>query len=183
MTRTSKKLFGINLKIVQFLGYYPPTKNKLLYKIYSWTMFWFFTFPVPIITLTFLLKKENVNLELISQNAFAICETTSFVLKLFHFIVNSEKIHYSVCLVNLPICDSLSQNSEANTAMLNECINECKRNVKLFVSFCIIATISWAIVPFYENGYKLPLDVWVPYDYSHGGPAYTWTFSYLVIGK
>lgn len=183
MTNTIKQLFGINLNIIRFFGYYPPTKNKILYKIYSWIMYWAFTVPVPVITLTYLLKEENVNLELISQNAFAICETTSFVLKLLQFILKSDKIYHSLCLVNGPIFDMVLQKSDTNITFLNDCINECTRNVKLFVAFCIITTISWAIVPVYEEGYKLPLDVWVPYDYSHGGTTYIWTFSYLVIGR
>lgn len=172
--------FGMNLKIIRYLGYYPPQKNTFLYKLYSYAVYFFIVIPIPTLMITFLLTQEQLDLEMISNSAFPICELGSFIFRLPRFIIDCDQIHKSISLVELPVFLTFSKDQEL---IIKKCIFSYHRYIRVYLGFCILAWLCWAIVPFFAEKYILPVSIWVPVDISHGGLAYICFYVYLVIGK
>ncbi|XP_063912009.1 odorant receptor Or1-like [Zophobas morio] len=179
MTELVRQLFSLNLTVMRLLGLYPTKKYKIIYKVYAYIVYIFFIVPVPVLPSLYLLLGENVDLALIAQNAFSIGETTCFVFKLLQFIRNADKIRKCIYLVESPIFTNYAKTQDQ---IMDDCVHVCTRNAKFFHFFCILTAGSWAVVPLFGNEYKLPLDVWLPYDTTGGGLPYTLTYIFMVTG-
>lgn len=173
--------FGMNLKIIKFIGYYPPQKYRVLYKIYSYVVYFVIVIPIPTLMIVFLLTQKELDMETISNSAFPICELGSFIFRLPRFILDCDKIHKSISLVELPIFLTYSKNQEL--IIIKKCIFRYHRYIKVYLGFCIAAWICWTIAPLFANKYILPVNIWVPVDISQGGIPYICFYVYLVIGK
>ncbi|CAH1374418.1 unnamed protein product [Tenebrio molitor] len=174
-----RKTFALNLRVLQFFGLYPSRNYKTLYKTYAYIFYFIFIVPPPILTSLYFVFGENVDLALVAQNAFAIAETGCFVFKLLQFIKNAEKIRKCIYMMENSIFLTYTQ---AQEHIIDEYISVCTRNSYFFLFFCILTAVSWAIVPLFGKEYKLPLDIWLPYDITSGGRSYILSYIFIVLG-
>ncbi|KAJ3656604.1 hypothetical protein Zmor_015671 [Zophobas morio] len=179
MTQLVRKLFSLNLSVMRLFGFYPTKNYKNIYRVYAYTVYIFFVVPTPILTSLYLLFGENVDLALVAQNAFSIGETGCFVFKLLQFIRNSDKIRRCIYMVESPIFTNYVKTQEQ---IMDDCVHVCTRNSNFFQFFCILTAASWAAVPLFGKEYRLPLDIWLPYDVTRGGLPYILSYIFLVSG-
>jgi hypothetical protein len=175
-----RKTFALNLRVLQFFGLYPSRNYKTLYKTYAYIFYFIFIVPPPILTSLYFVFGENVDLALVAQNAFAIAETGCFVFKLLQFIKNAEKIRKCIYMMENSIFLTYTQ---AQEHIIDEYISVCTRNSYFFLFFCILTAVSWAIVPLFGKEYKLPIDIWLPYDITSGGRSYILSYIFIVLGE
>ncbi|XP_063912010.1 odorant receptor Or1-like [Zophobas morio] len=164
MTQLVRKLFSLNLSVMRLFGFYPTKNYKNIYRVYAYTVYIFFVVPTPILTSLYLLFGENVDLALVAQNAFSIGETGCFVFKLLQFIRNSDKIRRCIYMVESPIFTNYVKTQEQ---IMDDCVH---------------VSASWAVVPLFGKEYRLPLDIWLPYDVTRGGLPYILSYIFLVSG-
>lgn len=171
--------FRINFLVMQILGFYPPQKYKMLYKIYAYVVYCAFTILIPVLAALDLLLEEDVDLEQVSDNAFLVCETGCFIIKFLPFIKNVEKIKKSVFMIEHPLFHIYTKSQEY---LIDECVTICRRNCRLFLTICIITLVNWAITPFFLPGDNLPIEIWLPFNYKANKKLYILSFVFVVAG-
>nr|XP_015840912.1 PREDICTED: odorant receptor Or1-like isoform X3 [Tribolium castaneum] len=174
-----KKSFRVNLLVMQILGFYPPQKYKILYKTYAYVVYCAFTILIPVLAALNLLLGEDVDLEQISDNAFLVCQTGCFIIKFLPFVNNVAKIRNSLFMIECPLFHIYTKSQEY---IIDECVATCRRNCRLFLTFCIITLINWSISPFFLPGNALPVEIWSPFEHKASRKFYFWSFVYVVAG-
>lgn len=157
-----KKSFSGPLKILRFWGLYPPKNQKTLYKIYSKIPYIGLIIPLPILTTTFLVLQENIDLLQIADNAFLIPQLLCIIFKFFPLITRSGDVRNCFYWIE---CEVFTQNVEAkHMKLMKECVLICNRMFKIYFSFCITSLIFWAIRHLFSEERRLPLDCWLPFS-------------------
>jgi hypothetical protein len=174
-----KKSFSVNLYLMRVFGFYPSQSYKGLYKIYSYLVYCVFTILIPVLAAMDLLLGEDVDLAQISDNAFLVCQTGCFIIKLLPFVNNPDQIKKSIFMIENCLFNMYTKNQEE---IIDECVATCRRNCRLFLSFCLLTLINWAITPFFIPGYHLPIEIWLPFDYKTSSHLYSWSFVFVVAG-
>ncbi|RZC38331.1 7tm 6 domain containing protein [Asbolus verrucosus] len=174
-----KKSFSANLRVMRLLGFYPPQKYRKLYKIYAYGVYCFFTILIPALASLKLLLETDISLAQISENAFLVCQTGCFVVKFLPFIKSEDQIRRSIFTLECPLFAIYTKKQET---IINECIEICRRNCRVFLSVCTITFFFWAITPFFMGGFKLPMDIWLPFDNQSGLGLYLFSFAFVVAG-
>jgi hypothetical protein len=175
-----KKMFGVNLKVMRLLGFYPSQEYRKSYKLYSYTVYCLFTTIIPVLASVHLITDPKVDLNKIADSAFIICQLGCFIIKMLPLINNADQIRSSIYIIEQPIFVAYSSKQEK---IIEECIAICKRSSWFFLIFCIACVISWGITPFFDKEYKLPIDVWLPYDFKANLGLYLLSFVYIVAGE
>ncbi|KYB29104.1 Odorant receptor 94a-like Protein [Tribolium castaneum] len=174
-----EKSFRVNLLVMQVMGFYPPQKYKSLYKIYTYVVYCAFTTLIPVLATLELFLAENINLEQISDNAFIVCEAGCFIIKYLPFVRNADKIKKSLFLIERPMFHIYTKRQEH---IIEECVAICRRNCRLFLTFCTITVINWSITPFFLPGNNLPVEIWSPFEHKASRKFYFLSFVYIVAG-
>jgi hypothetical protein len=177
-----RKAFAPNLRVMQFFGLYPSRKYKILYKIYAYIYYFILIVPPPILTSLYFVFGENIDLAFVAQNVFAIAETGCFVFKAFQFIKNAEKIRKCLYMMENSIFMTYTR---TQAHIVDKYISVCTRNSYFFLFLCSLTAVTWSIAPLFGKEYKLPLDIWLPYDIdiTSGGRAYVLSYIFVVLGK
>ena len=138
-----------------------------------------FTSLVPILSSLYLIMAPHVDLDKVADNAFVICQLGCFTIKVLPFVFNGEEIRKSIYMMEHPIFLVFTKKQET---IIEDCRITCRRTSLLFLVFCIMCVITWGIAPFFESGYKFPIDIWVPYDFTKNSQLYFMTFFYVLAG-
>jgi hypothetical protein len=180
MASVSKQSFGINLIVMRAFGLYSPQEATRLYKVMSYLMYIFLMLPVPVFGTLYLLVNDNFDMMRLNDNAFLIAEITCQFTKLFPFINNADRIRNCIHYFEASI---FAVFKERQLKILEECINICVRNSRIYLCSVVSINIIWAAKPFLEEEYRLPVDLWLPYNSNSGALVYYPTFTLLVIGN
>jgi hypothetical protein len=177
-----KKSFSVHLSTMRVLGFYPTRNHNKLYKIYAYLVYCLLTVPVPTLAVVYLLTEENVTLTKVSDNAFLICQVGCFIAKFVPFWKNADKIRESLYKLENPIFRNYTKRQEN---IINESTRICVRNCWLNVILVSAALASWATTPFFRSmgKFRLPVEVWLPYDVTRNSTAFYFTYCYVVASK
>jgi hypothetical protein len=179
MVSVVEKSFGTNLRILRMFGMYPPDKYKRVYKIYSYFIYCVMIAPIAILSCMYLLL-EDVDMDLIADNAFLACQMACKIVKFLPFLINSDEIRRSIYLLECPI---FTMYKERQQNIITECIRICNRNCKLFLSFCFFSIMGLAVKPLVANGKPLPLEIWLPLDFKQNPTVYYSLYAYMILGN
>ncbi|KAJ3656610.1 hypothetical protein Zmor_015674 [Zophobas morio] len=180
MQSLAKSSFRANLTAMQILGFYPPKNYKKCYKIYSYCVYVIFTILIPLLAAMNLLVGQEIDLGQISDNAFLVCQTGCFIVKFLPFVKNDDLVKKSIYMLEAPIFNIATTNDQREIIL--ECVSTCRRNCRLFLTFCLITLINWAIIPFFIPGKHLPIEIWLPFNYKTDQKLYILSFLYAVAG-
>ncbi|KAJ3656609.1 hypothetical protein Zmor_015673 [Zophobas morio] len=164
---------------MRVLGFYSPRKYKHLYKLYTFAVYCMFTVLVPILSSLYLIMDPHVDLDKVADNAFVICQLGCFIIKMLPLMFNGEEIRKSIYMMEHPIFMIVTKGQET---IIEDCRTTCRRTSLLFLVFCMLCIVTWGITPFFESDYKLPIDIWLPYDVTKNSVVYFMTFFYVLAG-
>ncbi|RZC22679.1 7tm 6 domain containing protein, partial [Asbolus verrucosus] len=71
---------------------------------------------------------------------------------------------------------------EKQTTVIDNCIKVCRRNTFIFLLCACSGVGSWATKPFFWEGRKLPVDVWLPFNTSEKLIIYYPVYFIITIG-
>ncbi|RZC39725.1 7tm 6 domain containing protein, partial [Asbolus verrucosus] len=179
MTDAIKRSFNVNLSVMQAFGLYSAAEESTcLYKVMGYSMYCLFMFPIPIFGTLYLVLDENFDMMQLNDNAFLIAEIVCQFTKLFPFIHNANRIKTCIHYFEAPFF-LLSRQKQLD--ILNKYSRICQRNSKLFLSAVITINIIWASKPLFGKEYKLPVDLWLPFELVAEPRAYYSIYLFLVI--
>ncbi|XP_063912008.1 odorant receptor Or1-like [Zophobas morio] len=153
-----KSIFGVNLLVMRVLGFYPP--RKFLSTLY-------------------LVTDPNLNLDKVADSAFIICQLGCFIIKMLPFLLNGKEIRESIYMMEHETFVKFTREQEH---IIQDCRKMCRRTSYLFLSFCSACLTTWAITPLFEKEPKLPIDVWLPYDFGKNKKLYLISYLYTFAG-
>lgn len=159
----SRQFFGINIRLLSALGYYPPDTNLLWYKIKAYVLFSLCGLFIPICGSLYFLLHENVTEDEISEHAFVVAQMSCLILKFLSTISKSERLKKCVNYF-----DSLrfQPKNEAQKAKINEYAWATKRNTRVYLIAAIVSIGFWIVRPYFQRGRTLPIVLWLPFETS-----------------
>ena len=179
--KVSEQSFAINLHIMRAFGLYTSKESTPTWKVISYLMYTIFMLPVPLFgTLYFIFDTTNFDMMRLNDNAFLIAEISCQFTKLFPFIRDADRVRKCIHYFENSVFRVLKPRE---VTILQECIDTCVRNSKVYVFAVFSINIIWASKPFFEKDYRLPVDLWLPFDPTTGPVIYYPVFVALVIGK
>lgn len=179
MGKTVIKIFELNLKILRWLGFYPPQNYKLLYKLFANLVYCFCTVPVPTLAAVNLFVQEDLTLNQICDSAFMIFQMGCFIFKMLPFIHNAERIRK-----NLYMLEDLHFKCEKSQKIyINNCQRNCKIITWLFLCFCLASFTTWTCTPFFRDGHDFPIDIWLPFNATKTKTRYFLVLAMIAVGK
>jgi hypothetical protein len=172
--------FRINLKVMKAFHLYPPENYTPLYKIKAYFMQLVFVFPLPVLGILYLLLEEHLDWKRVNYNAGFLAQATCFTTKFLPFISNGHRI--KKCIVFFE-SSSFNVVKARHEHILNECIQICRRNTRIFL-FCVGGGVaSWVAKPLFWEGRNLPVDVWLPFNPTSEVTVYCCIYIYLTTGN
>jgi hypothetical protein len=174
-----KQSFSVNLRIMRALGLYPPRKYKNLYKVLGFFMYSLFMICIGLLGFLYLLLDENIDIVQIADNAFLLSEMACYIIKFFPFINNGDEIKKCIHYFESPF---FRVSSDKQKQIIESCNSTCRRINTIFLIFVTGSVTSWAVKPFFWKHYRLPVDVWLPFDATATPQIYYPVYSFLVLG-
>jgi hypothetical protein len=172
--------FRINLRILQILGLYPSENDTIWKKVQAYILYVLSIFPIPSFGGLYLLLENEIDVERLFDNAFILAGMTGYITKLLPFIRNGRKL--KICIDSFESPLFAAQNNEERD-IIDECIQVCKRNSRVFFTVVIGATSAWATKPFFWKHYDLPIDIWLPFYFKPGSLLNCFIYLFLVAGN
>ncbi|KAJ3656608.1 hypothetical protein Zmor_015673 [Zophobas morio] len=164
---------------MRVLGFYSPRKYKHLYKLYSFTVYCMFIVLIPVLSSLYLIMDPHVDFDKVADNVFVICQLGCFIIKMLPLMFNAEEVRKSIYMMEHTLFMIVTKEQEI---IIEDCRTTCRRTSLLFLVFCMLGFVTWGITPFFEGDYKLPIDVWLPYDVTQNSVVYFMTFFYVLAG-
>ncbi|RZC35895.1 uncharacterized protein BDFB_003881 [Asbolus verrucosus] len=174
-----KESFSVNLRVMRAFGLYPPKKHKCLYKLHGFFMYGLFIVSIVLLGCLYLLLEENIDIVQVADNAFLISEMGCYIIKLLPFINNGDQIKRCIHYFESPF---FRVSSDKQKKIIDDCNRTCRKISSIFLIFVTCAVTSWAIKPFFWKHYRLPVDVWLPFDATSSPHIYYPVYSFLVLG-
>ncbi|RZB40937.1 7tm 6 domain containing protein [Asbolus verrucosus] len=174
-----KQFFGFNLIVMRILGFYPPRKYNIFYKIFATSAYCLFTVSVPVLASIHLLTAEDVDTAQVSDNSFMVIQIGCFIFKLLPFINNANKIRKCIYILENPLFNQFTEKQEK---LIRKCKRICRQVSWLFFGFCFFSFILWAIVPLFGDVRNFPIDIWLPFDAKLRNWTYVSTYIFISIG-
>ena len=173
--------FPVNLQAMRFFFLYPPDKYKTLYRIHTYIVYFLFVVPIPVLQCLYLVFQEDLHFTQFADSVFLLAEMVCFVLKLYPFLNNGERIKKCIHYFDSAIFE-VERNTDQE--ILQHCINMCRRISMLFLAAVTGAFISWSTRPISWKDHVFPTNVWLPFDVKTAPKSYiTYTYLYILIGK
>lgn len=180
MKKIVKSSFSVHLTIMRILGFYPTCSYKKVYKMYSYFVYCFLTIPVPTLATIYLLVEDHIDLLQLSNSGFLICQIGCFIAKFIPFWKHSKKIRDSIYMLENSL---FTNHTTKQNYIIDECIRVCKRDFWLNMGLVLSALTSWAITPIVKGLFKLPVEIWIPYDFTKDSKTFYLTYFYVVTGN
>ena len=172
--------FRFNLKAMRFFFLYPPDKYKPLYRIHTYIMYFLLVVPIPVLECVYLFLQEDLRFTQIADSVFLLAELVCFVLKLYPFLNNSERIKRCIHYFDSAIFEVVRSEHEE---ILKECVKMCRRTSALFLAAVTGGFISWSSRPISWKNHVFPTDLWLPFDVKTAPRSYiSCTYVYIVMG-
>ncbi|XP_068909659.1 odorant receptor Or1-like [Tenebrio molitor] len=109
-----------------------------------------------------------------------VAEMGCYIAKFLPFIVNGDQIKECIHYFDSPFFTVFG---DAQKKILNDCKKICKRITTIFLVSVTVGLASWAVKPLFWKNYRLPIDVWFPFDPTSRLTIYSLIYTYLVIGN
>ncbi|RZC42959.1 7tm 6 domain containing protein, partial [Asbolus verrucosus] len=174
-----QRSFSINLRVMKACYLYPPLQHKCLYKMAAYLMHLCFVMLVPTLGILHLLLEDNLDMERVNYNAAFLAQTTCFTTKLLPFIRDGQRIRKCIDYFDSSLFTVTRQKQKT---IIDNCIKVCRRNTFIFLVCAGGAVGSWATKPFFWEGHKLPVDVWLPFNTSEKLIIYYPVYFIIAIG-
>ena len=170
--------FALNLRWMKLIGLYPPEKQTLWHKFWSFVLYFIALVPFAVLgVFGFVL---NVGMQIMDYNSFIIVGMVIYIPKFLPFVTNGNEIKLCIHYFDLEIFSLLEDADD----VLVECTRVCRRNTKFFFSGAIFCWISLLIKPFIWGGsYRLPVEVWLPFSVENQPVLYVCVFAMLAVDK
>ena len=124
-------------------------------------MYLFCIIPVPVFGCLYLLIEEDVDLMKVSENAFLLAEMGCYITKFLPLLRSSKEIKECILYFDAP---QFRKINDTHRDILDDCIKICRRNTNIFLVSVAAGLVSWAVKPFFWSKYRLPVDVWIPFE-------------------
>ena len=165
---------------MRFFFLYPPDKYKPLYRIHTYIMYFLLVVPIPVLECVYLFLQEDLRFTQIADSVFLLAELVCFVLKLYPFLNNSERIKRCIHYFDSAIFEVVRSEHEE---ILKECVKMCRRTSALFLAAVTGGFISWSSRPISWKNHVFPTDLWLPFDVKTAPRSYiSCTYVYIVMG-
>ncbi|RZB39973.1 7tm 6 domain containing protein [Asbolus verrucosus] len=170
------KSFSINLKVMRILRLYPPEKSRGFYKVQAYIVYFLCIVLLPVLIILYILSlDEDLDLLKLNYTAIFLVETISFITKLLPFIISSHQIKKCINYFGCPYFRRMRY-KDNQKKIIAECTRICRRNSLVWVIGVGVGTICYNVQPLLWEGYKLPIDLWLPYDVTAGPEIYYLTY-------
>ncbi|RZC35751.1 7tm 6 domain containing protein, partial [Asbolus verrucosus] len=167
-----KRSFGVNLYVMKYVCMYPPEKPTRLFKLGAYIMYLLLTVPVPVLGSLYFFLEEDIPLDRVGDNAFALAQATVCVFKFAPFIINGDQIKKCIHYFESPL-PIVFNDKQRN--MVKASSNICRRNSRVFFILLICGYTLWSCRPFLLTEYRFPIDLWLPLN-----PLKKMTFFYSI---
>ncbi|RZC41684.1 7tm 6 domain containing protein [Asbolus verrucosus] len=178
MEKLAKKSFSINLKVMTALHLY-SSKTTRLHKVCALIIYFLFSFHVPLLGSLYFLLEKDINIERVSDNAFVLAEVVSCFFKLLPFITNGNKIRRCIHHLEAPVFQVFNNQQQA---IVNTCIDTCRRNSRIFFVLLLSGYTLWSIKPLLLGDHRWPIDVWLPVNVNNKTISFYFVYFYLIVG-
>ncbi|KAJ3656627.1 hypothetical protein Zmor_015687 [Zophobas morio] len=121
---------------------------------------------------------EDMDIDKISDNAFLAVQMICKIVKFLPFITKSDEITKNIYTLENPQFVIYKKRHEK---IIADCIYVCRRNCRIFLSFCFFGTLGLAIKPILRTGKPLPLELWLPFDVREQPWMYYFVYVYIVL--
>ncbi|XP_068909817.1 uncharacterized protein [Tenebrio molitor] len=182
MTNSSitEQSFRINLRVMRAFQLYPPENHTPLYKIKAYFVHFVFVMYIPILGILYLLLEEHLNMERVNYNAAFLAQVTAFSAKFLPIINNAHRIKKCITFFE---SSSFNVTKAKHGNILNNCIQICRRNTRIFLVCVAVGVTNWATKPLFWEGRNFPTDVWLPFNATSHITVYCCFYIYLATGN
>ncbi|XP_063912174.1 odorant receptor Or1-like [Zophobas morio] len=102
-----------------------------------------------------------------------------YITKFYPFIARGAQIKKCIRFFEAPF---FRISSPKQKLIIEDCNRTCRKINMIFLIFVSGSVTSWAAKPFFWKDYRLPVDVWLPFDALSGPRVYYPVYVFLVIG-
>jgi hypothetical protein len=182
MTNSSitEQSFRINLRVMRAFQLYPPENHTPLYKIKAYFVHFVFVMYIPILGILYLLLEEHLDMERVNYNAAFLAQVTAFSAKFLPIINNAYRIKKCITFFE---SSSFNITKAKHGNILDNCIQICRRNTRIFLVCVAVGVTNWATKPLFWEGRNFPTDVWLPFDATSEITVYCCVYIYLATGN
>jgi hypothetical protein len=182
MTNSSitEQSFRINLRVMRAFQLYPPENHTPLYKIKAYFVHFVFVMYIPILGILYLLLEEHLDMERVNYNAAFLAQVTAFSAKFLPIINNAHRIKKCITFFE---SSSFNITKAKHGNILDNCIQICRRNTRIFLVCVAVGVTNWATKPLFWEERNFPTDIWLPFNATSHITVYCCVYIYLATGN
>ena len=178
MTNVPAYNFNINIFILRCFGLYHDEKPSRLTKIWSYSLF-FSCVLVSLLAFVQVLTEKNKDFTQLTQVLLFAAHGLTGCLKLSSFLIMGPRI--KKCMQFFQKRPFVAIDDEEKR-ILEDCFKVCRRNVHAFGSFMVLVEVGWNFPPLFSEEYRLPMNVWLPYEHASSRLRFYTTYCYIAAG-
>lgn len=182
MSNIIKKSFGINLTVLRVLSLYSykTTESTRCDKLVSWTMYILFCLHIPILGILYYLLEENIDMQNLGDSTFIVAQLSCFLGKLVPFITKKDQITKCIYHLESSIFEPLR---DKHMNIIDKNSNICTRNSTVYLTSVGCSLFILSIKPLFLEPYKLPVDIWFPFELTKNSKGFWCLYIYVILGK
>lgn len=178
MTDIINESFKINLRYLQFCGLYHPLEFKKLFKLKAFILYLFLNIGLLVLGYIRWFQEPETVIKTITPSFLA--DSTSFTYKFAAFIINNRRIKN--CVHFFDHSCFLSKKAKERKIIM-DCVDHCQK-VNFVYCVGVSGAIAFSLIPgLYTEGFLLPVEIWLPYDYTKSFLVYYMTYFAIFCGN
>lgn len=172
--------FFIHKVVMHILGFWISPAYSIIYKIYSFFLYIFFTIPIPTLPIIFVAVDDNVNMLDAAQSLFMAIQIFGLIFKIYSIKSNFAGVEKTFSILNSEV---FNQQYAGQDHILQESSRIAKRNTIVFLLFCYASLFGWGLLPIFTGSGQLPIDVWLPFKVPDTKVNHVILYIWLFMGK
>ncbi|XP_063919465.1 uncharacterized protein LOC135134659 [Zophobas morio] len=178
MTNVIAESFHVVIFILKFCGLYHDGNRSVRLKIRTYVLY-FSGVLTSILTVIKLILEENKDIMQINQMVIFFTVAASGYLKLVSFLIDAPRLKKCIEFFGNTYKAVIIKNSEEKR-ILDDCLYVCRRNVNIYISVITFTGVCWNVIPLFDRKYRLPVNIWLPYEPTKRPVVFYVTYFYVV---